>query len=434
MRVAASLVALILFFAMLLGGAAHADPPRDALPSCRQFVADCGTDDWVRQRCAATCASSGLLSNEQPTPSPSSEPSYNSICGHHGCLRDQIRRMGYALVPDVFTAEQTLEFRQRVLDYFDENFEFIGDSLKGFRVTHVWNYGLNLTDMLKHSKAIDVIKAVVPEPMYLHLFEAHVATVLDLWHDDTPHAPWDALCANGTAQRAFADDIEDDPYDVYKLIVYLQDHSNDKWGLGVQPGSHKRNRPMCTIHSTNCSMEPHAHVVHHNALAAYPAVRLQPKLGDVIVIDNRVSHVGDSPNIEHEYWPRMNIQIGFGRRNSVYSNEFTVQSVVRGLQSMMRLWRTDGSITHGLFDANFAGLPLYWYHVPFDARDAMDAANITHGLKEAFDAVLSGLPRFTSLRNNWAENCVNTGKCADDHIENALSNLHNLRDLSEPHD
>ena len=63
--------------------------------------------------------------------------SANSICGYDGCLRDQVNQNGFAIVRDVFSEQQALSLRQRVLDYFDENFEFIGDSLKGFRVTHV---------------------------------------------------------------------------------------------------------------------------------------------------------------------------------------------------------------------------------------------------------------------------------------------------------
>ena len=67
----------------------------------------------------------------------------------------------------------------------------------------VWNYGLNLTDMLHNPKMIDAIKAVTPSPMYLHLFEAHVATVLDLWHDDTPHAPWENVLRAKSLHIAF---------------------------------------------------------------------------------------------------------------------------------------------------------------------------------------------------------------------------------------
>ena len=87
--------------------------------------------------------------------------------------------------------------------------------------------------MVENPKAIEVIKAVTPWPMYLHLFEAHVATVLDLWHDDTPHAPWESVASHAAPVTASAaagggggEAAAEDTKDVHILTTFRPTHAD----------------------------------------------------------------------------------------------------------------------------------------------------------------------------------------------------------------
>eukprot|EP00971_Amphidinium_carterae_P078632 1555811-Amphidinium_carterae.1 len=92
---------------------------------------------------------------------------------------------------------------------------------------------------------------------------------------------------------------------IYKLLLYLQDHSNDSEALRVVPGSHLESE--VTLKG-----------VHY--------AQLHPKLGDALVIDQRVTHTGQmrvqgSPH-------RILVSLGFGA-NNIWTDQFQAGTEAR---------------------------------------------------------------------------------------------------------
>lgn len=127
---------------------------------------------------------------------------------------------------------------------------------------------------------------------------------LKSWHRDSPWAP--------------------DPHPLYRLIVYLEDHSIDDGGLLVVPGSHANSslRAPSPTHSARHRLDPWFRRT-PTALedAAHPGVRLlRPAAGDGLLIDHRVLHRGG--DINGSTSPRRVLQYSFGAMGAAATHKF----------------------------------------------------------------------------------------------------------------
>mmetsp|Transcript_44545 Transcript_44545/g.105567 ORF Transcript_44545/g.105567 Transcript_44545/m.105567 type:complete len:329 (+) Transcript_44545:67-1053(+) len=92
---------------------------------------------------------------------------------------------------------------------------------------------------------------------------------------------------------------------IYKLLLYLQDHRNDSEALRVVPGSHLESEVR---------------------LQGARYVQMHPNLGDAIVIDQRVTHTGQSRVQGNPH--RILVSLGFGANNT-WTDEFQTGTEAR---------------------------------------------------------------------------------------------------------
>jgi len=159
-----------------------------------------------------------------------------------------------------------------------------------------------------------------------------------VWHKDVLRGPQRKY----QVHDVWTPDESGDQHEIYKVLFYLQDHRNDTRSVKVVPGSHVLR---------DISLE-----------RGYTAVR--PGLGDAVVIDQRISHAGNS-----FYDPlspgRIFMQFGFGRAN-VFTDEFERGTVERqqGYQARMLQQSEAKGLKTMLIDAKFTAIGLVFSLLP----------------------------------------------------------------------
>lgn len=95
---------------------------------------------------------------------------------------------------------------------------------------------------------------------------------------------------------------EGQKHEIVKVLIYLEDHSNDNSGLKVIPGSHL---------NSNIKIEN--------------VKQLKPELGDVIIFDQRITHRGMDKQMDGT---RILVSYGFGK-NNIFTDNFEKGTIQR---------------------------------------------------------------------------------------------------------
>ena len=101
-------------------------------------------------------------------------------------------------------------------------------------------------------------------------------------------------------------------YNMYRLIIYLQNHTLDDGALQVAPGTH---------------LMPGNFIPRKK-------ITLHPDLGDAVLFDMRLLHKGT--HIEAEWGSRVAIQVSFGAPN-IFTNEWKRCDTTRRNYQMSRI-------------------------------------------------------------------------------------------------
>jgi hypothetical protein len=98
------------------------------------------------------------------------------------------------------------------------------------------------------------------------------------------------------------ENFENETHEIVKVLIYLQDHSNNDDGLTIVPYSHKTND-----YSTDNS------------------ILLHTQLGDIIIFDQRITHRGMCQQVEV---PRILVSFGYGK-NNIFTDNFEKGTICR---------------------------------------------------------------------------------------------------------
>jgi hypothetical protein len=200
-------------------------------------------------------------------------------------LRAQFEADGFIIIPNVYSPAQIREVRREIEAFHSEGDEasivdFVGRGI------------LPLTAELRNSQALHAaLRDVFGGNDYR--FCAHndigYGRVVG-WHKDR---------LNGEYRAYERLDPFVDAQRIVKVAVYLQDHTRDSRALHVVRGSHRQQR----VDTKNSSV-------------------LQPKLGSVVVFDQRLTHRGGHDGRKQPgESARILVSFGFGRDNA-YTDQF----------------------------------------------------------------------------------------------------------------
>jgi hypothetical protein len=210
--------------------------------------------------------------------------------------RKQILQNGYVIVEHVFSQIEINTYREKVLESKNLGIKSSsGTSIPDF----IKDESLKLLgDMKDNSKLKQVLDEIFDGNNYRFCSHNDIGINRIVgWHKDK---------LNNSYSRFETVDIwssiEDEKHEILKVLIYLEDHSNDNDGLKIVPKSHLDRE----IETTKF-------------------VQLKPKIGDVIIFDQRITHRGMSKQVIH---PRILVSFGFGR-NNIFTDNFEKGTIKR---------------------------------------------------------------------------------------------------------
>jgi len=159
-----------------------------------------------------------------------------------------------------------------------------------------------------------------------------------VWHKDILRGPQRKY----QVHDLWTPDEAGEQHEIYKVLLYLQDHEQDARAVKVVPGSHVLR---------DISLE-----------RGYAA--LHPRFGDAVIIDQRISHAGNT--FYYPFGPgRIFMQVGFGKANN-FTDEFERGTVERqrGYQAKMLKLPPSTGFKSVLADVKFFGLGMLLSALP----------------------------------------------------------------------
>lgn len=178
----------------------------------------------------------------------------------------ELRVNGYIIIPDVLSPQEVESLRKTTIDFFTNESNPIIYIFSGKTKSNAFNAIPGLRFLLKNPKIAEIMKEVCGENVrYAHHSDAHF-NMLSGWHKDN------------YGDDDWAKGPNDEQYHAYKMAFYLQDHSNNNYGLTVRKGSHLLRE-----------------------LNKGEIVDLHSKPGDAVVFDMRISHIGKEPDLFEKF-------------------------------------------------------------------------------------------------------------------------------------
>ena len=213
-------------------------------------------------------------------------------------LKEQITDQGYIILNNVFTKEELAMCGHEINNYIKNN-----STLKN-------SGGISIPDFIK--------KKELYKTSLLKDNEKIQAALLDIFGSDNYRfcshndiginriCPWHKDKLNGPIAKYETVDIwkkhNGEQHEIVKVLIYLEDHSNNNDGLKVVPKSHLTSK----INSQGW-------------------IQLKPKIGDVIIFDQRITHRGMEKQVPNA---RILVSFGFGK-NNIFTDNFEKGTIFR---------------------------------------------------------------------------------------------------------
>lgn len=212
-------------------------------------------------------------------------------------FKEEILKNGYFILKNVFNKNDINTFRNEVNQYINNN-----KTIKNAG-------GITIPDFIKYPEFEKLKKIINNEYINNILKELFDNNYRFCAHNDigiNRIVGWHKDKLNGEYSKFETIDIwseyENEKHEIIKVLIYLQDHSNNDDGLKIVPQSHlDRN-----INTNNF-------------------IQLNPKLGDVIIFDQRITHRGMEKQCNEQ---RILVSFGFGK-NNIFTDNFEKGTIER---------------------------------------------------------------------------------------------------------
>ena len=215
-------------------------------------------------------------------------------------IKEQIQLEGYFIIKNLFSPEEITSFRDEIVEY---QTKFESRLLKNAGGVSIPDFveipGLVKTAAIRHHpKLAPLLEKVFSGKDYRFCRHNDIGiNRLVGWHKDKLNGDYAKYQSHNIWES-----FEEESHEIVKVLVYLQDHSNNEDGLKVVPGSH---------------LEPE--------IEEKGAILLRPTLGDAIVFDQRITHRGMERQVNDK---RILVSFGFGK-NNIFTDEFEKGTVLR---------------------------------------------------------------------------------------------------------
>ena len=204
---------------------------------------------------------------------------------------------GYIILKNIFSEKQIDEYKQEILLYIKNN-----KTIKNAG-------GITIPDFIKQSTLSKT--ALIKENTQINnkLQELLGSNYRFCSHNDigiNRVVGWHKDKLNGEVSKYETVDIWSEyngqKHEIVKVLIYLQDHSNNNDGLKIVLRSQKNKK-----------------------IDTKGWIQLNPSLGDVIIFDQRITHRGMNKPVKNR---RILISFGFGK-NNIFTDNFEKGTIIR---------------------------------------------------------------------------------------------------------
>lgn len=213
-------------------------------------------------------------------------------------IRDIILNDGFYLLKNVFTTDEINIFRGEVNNYIKNN--KVIKNAGGITIPDFIKYKeFNITkNIINNTKINDALKDIFNGDDYRFCSHNDIGINRIVgWHKDKlngKHASYETvnIWSNHNGEK----------HEIVKVLIYLQDHSDNNDGLKIVPKSHLNPQ----IDSSNY-------------------IQLHPSVGDVLIFDQRITHRGMDKQSSNQ---RILVSFGFGK-NNIFTDNFEKGTIAR---------------------------------------------------------------------------------------------------------
>ena len=213
--------------------------------------------------------------------------------------KQKLLNEGYFVMKNVFSADEIKHFHDVIMEYIKTNKKIYNSS------------GITIPDFIKQPDLQDVTQIKDNSEINESLKDLFDGDYRFCGHNDigiNRIVGWHKDKLNGEYAKYETQDIwsemNGEKHEIVKVLIYLQDHSNNNDCLKIIPGSHLKKKKQ---------IEP------------YNVVQLTPSIGDVIIFDQRITHRGMEHQVTH---PRILVSFGFGK-NNIFTDNFEKGTLLR---------------------------------------------------------------------------------------------------------
>jgi hypothetical protein len=208
----------------------------------------------------------------------------------------KLKEDGYIIVKNFYNINDINKMRKIILHnaFIKKNILFMGEragSKPDFLNDRDYK---GLIPLLRLNDIHRIMKEIFNTPFHLCMHNDIGINRIVNWHKDTLNNQYKIY------QRTnIWEDYNDEKHEIYKFLIYLQDHTNNIDGLTLIEKSHLI--PNIIINDVNKKY-------------------INSSIGDIIIFDQRITHRGQLNN-NNSNFDRILISIGFGK-NNIFTKEF----------------------------------------------------------------------------------------------------------------
>lgn len=211
--------------------------------------------------------------------------------------KKELEENGYFILKNIFTESEINNYKQIILKYI-KNKKTITNAGGITIPDFIKNKDLEEVSSIKDNEKINEVLKNIFDNNYRFCSHNDIGINRIVgWHKDK---------LNGKYSKYETKDIwsihNNEKHEIVKVLIYLQDHTNNNDGLKVVPKSHL-NREI---------------KIKNNIL-------LQPQIGDVIIFDQRLTHRGMEKQIKEK---RILVSFGYGK-NNIFTDNFEKGTILR---------------------------------------------------------------------------------------------------------
>lgn len=213
-------------------------------------------------------------------------------------IKNNILTNGFIIINNVFSLDEINFFKNEVNNYIKNNKTIKnagGITIPDFIKCPEFS---NTKNIINNEKINNVLEEIFDGKNYRFCSHNDIGINRIVgWHKDK---------LNGDYAKYETIDIwskhNNDKHEIVKVLIYLQDHSNNNDGLKLVPKSHL----VRNIDSKNY-------------------IQLKPKIGDIVIFDQRITHRGMDKQCDEK---RILVSFGFGK-NNIFTDNFEKGTILR---------------------------------------------------------------------------------------------------------